>query len=854
MKRTFAFSVGLVSLILLAPSAHAWDGFADQSQLLNTASFSFTGSNPDAGTSNENYYDADMADFDGDGLPDRIAGSRYGFLFNTGSGLMVPARKYNGYLLMGDPGAAGWGEDAMQSADMDGDGDLDALAGGNGEPFTLQWNRAGRFTTGFVITSGNHSALNIVNTDLERDGDVDLVVAHAFCSDSPCGGPVDFALFLNDGMGNVTEVSAARGLGFGATAHITGVVSGDVDGDGDFDLVIAHGGGNNTIIALNNGAGSFTQDPQPIAPPGSGFGQGMNLGDIDGDGDLDLVVGRGGPPFVGGHPTVANVIAINDGAGNFADESTSRWDDAGTVADFGAENGKLVDIDYDGDLDFVGFAKDNQAATTHLMVFLNDGTGLFQYDAPHSTAGSGPNSGLGSDVDLADLDGDGALDVWVGVSGADVRILRNTYVDPTGERADAPRDVSVISETAAGVTLEWDPPPFAANARAYRVLRSTARGMDDRDKRVIKTVGFSRFQDEGFAAPILPQTTTAELNDPSVTLTNGTVRFTDTTALAGVTYYYAIAHVGTENWVGRATDEVSASVPAAGGSDTLAPTLDIIGPTTEEWSRLPRIVANFGDGGSGIDPSSLHVSFDQPLGGGAIAANTNLIDQAYRADGDALVLPLLPPSTLPLGTLATLTIRVSDMDGNEAVATRQLFPSVDSPVAPTAMMAALTPPMNPLGFSADGSADADGRVMRWEWYFGDGTTGIGRNVTKRYATAGTYDVRVLVRDDHGGAATATQSITVDGPPPGGGGAGGDGGSGGGGGEGGEGGNGNGGTSGGGANGSGASGADGDQGSSEGCDCATFNGARTTPMWAGVMLAMMLARRTRRPLRAELASR
>ncbi len=844
MKRSCALLVGLVSLVALAPSARAWDGFVDQSQVLNTASFSFTGSNPNAGTSNENYYDADMADFDGDGLADRIAGSRYGFLFNTGGGLMVPARQYTGYLLRGDPGASGWGEDAMQSADMDGDGDLDALAGGNGEPLTLQWNRAGRFSTGFVITSGNHSALNIVNTDLERDGDVDLVVAHAFCSDSPCGGPVDFALFQNDGAGNVTEVSVARGLDFGGTAYITGVVSGDVDGDGDFDLVIAHGGGSDTIVARNNGAGSFTQDPQPIQPPGSGFGQGMNLGDVDGDGDLDLVVGRGGMPYAGGHPTVANVIAINDGAGNFTDESSARWDDGGTMADFGAENGKLADIDYDGDLDFIGFSKDNQAATTHLMVFLNDGTGLFEYDAPHSSAGPGPNSGLGSDVDLADLDGDGVLDVWVGMSGGDVRILHNSYVDPAGERADAPRNLSVISANSGGVTLEWDPPPFAANARSYRVLRSTAAGMDDRDKRVIKTVGFSRFQDEGFAAPILPQTTTQDLNDPSVTLTNGTVRFTDTSALPGITYHYAIAHVGTENSVGRATDDVTATIPAAGGSDVLAPSLDIIGPTSEEWSRLPRIVATFGDGGSGVDASSLHVSFDQPLGGGAIAAGTNLVDQAYRADSGALVLPLLPPNTLPLGALATLTVRVSDLDGNEATATRQIFPSLDSPIAPTASMAAITPPMNPLSFSADGSTDADGRVMRWEWYFGDGTTGIGRNVSKRFATAGSYDVMVLVRDDQGGIGTATQSITVDGPPPeeGGGGAGG-------GGPGGAGPGGAGGASDGGANGSGAAGVGGEQpfdedSDSGGCDCTTGSTSRGAGSWAvlGLGLALMLRRR------------
>jgi MYXO-CTERM domain-containing protein len=206
-------------------------------------------------------------------------------------------------------------------------------------------------------------------------------------------------------------------------------------------------------------------------------------------------------------------------------------------------------------------------------------------------------------------------------------------------------------------------------------------------------------------------------------------------------------------------------VPPAGGADTTPPVLEIIGPSSDEWSRFPRVVVTYGDGGSGVDPASIQVTLDQPLGDGSHPAGTHIGDLAYRSDATAFVAPLAPPSSVPLGSLVTITARVRDVAGNESVATRSFFTSIDSAMLPTAAFAANTPPMNPLDFSADASTDQDGRIMRWEWYFGDGTTGVGRNVTKRFDAAGTYDVMLLVRDDQGGVATASESVTVDGPPP-----------------------------------------------------------------------------------------
>src|SRR5688572_31817590 len=132
----------LFSIQSLQINAAPWAGFVDKAVEFRTDSFTFGPANPEAFDSNENYYDGDFADFDGDGLMDRGLGSRYGLLKNMGAGFMTPfaGPKYVNYLFRGFQ--PGWGEDAFQWADVDGDGDLDIIQGGNGEPFTLQINQA----------------------------------------------------------------------------------------------------------------------------------------------------------------------------------------------------------------------------------------------------------------------------------------------------------------------------------------------------------------------------------------------------------------------------------------------------------------------------------------------------------------------------------------------------------------------------------------------------------------------------------------------------------------------------------------------------------------------------------------
>jgi len=787
LRKSTLHSIALVVLttILFGSSAYAavWGGFLDRSTNLLTFTFSFTGTtNPAAGDSNENYYDGDMGDFDGDGWMDRALISRYGLLLNTGGGFMTPAANtiVGGTYRFGDKD--GVGNDAAQWADVDNDGDLDILQGGNGETLTLQINAGGgRFTTKPIPSV---SALNIVNIDIDRDGDVDLAIAHSFCSDVACGHgcaetncagswPKQFNLFLNDGNGNFSNVTGARGFpnNFG-TNLIVGLVAGDVDNDGDFDLLMINGIQRGITLARNNGSGFFTTNRipfalalAPIRPISGGFSQGMNLGDIDGDGDLDLVCALDRDTAGSPHPRVAHAVFINDGAGNFVEETATRFTVAGTSF-YSGGNGKLLDVDYDGDLDFFAF----NGTTKHFQLYLNDGAGRFIYSATDSRifTGGSSGSGTGADADVTDLNRDGSYDVWVGAAGQDPRTLINTYQAPDGLPANLPRDFAVLANGSNGVTLSWQHPPYADVARWYKVYRSAAPRLAPTDRRVLKRVANSRHQDEGFAAPITRFTTTAYLNDPDLILvgTNNEVQFTDRTALPGVTYYYSVAHMGTENIESVPTAELSASVPAVGGPDATPPTLEIVSPTMQDWSAHPRIVLNFADGGSGINPASLRVSFNRALGNpasGGRAIGADLTDLFFRKDDRAYIAALTPPLSLANNILVTLTASIADNAGNSRTQQVQFFVTTLSPQPPLASLtASATNGLAPLtvDFNGSGSTNSDGKVVRWEWYFGDGGTALGRTATKTFAAGGNYLVTLLVRDTHGGVGTATRTINV----------------------------------------------------------------------------------------------
>lgn len=68
------------------------------------------------------------------------------------------------------------------------------------------------------------------------------------------------------------------------------------------------------------------------------------------------------------------------------------------------------------------------------------------------------------------------------------------------------------------------------------------------------------------------------------------VQLIDRSAQPGMTYFYSVAHVGTENIESAPTAEFAASVPAIAGADTTQPELEILSPMMQDQTPYARIV------------------------------------------------------------------------------------------------------------------------------------------------------------------------------------------------------------------------------------------------------------------------
>ncbi|MEM9773722.1 MAG: FG-GAP-like repeat-containing protein, partial [Chloroflexota bacterium] len=163
---------------------------------------------------------------------------------------------------------------------------------------------------------------------------------------------------------------------------------GDLDGDNDFDFVVTNGPGGYTKVFLNNGSASFTQvQSWPQA------GKGVEFGDLNGDGYLDIFLAVDGAI----NEVSPNRVYFNNGNGQFTDSGQA-------IGGNGSIGVKLGDLDGDGDLDaFVANNRIGAEISEPNQIWLNNGSGIF-------SEGVSLGNGLSLDVALGDLDNDGDLD------------------------------------------------------------------------------------------------------------------------------------------------------------------------------------------------------------------------------------------------------------------------------------------------------------------------------------------------------------------------------------------------------------------------------------------------------------
>jgi FG-GAP-like repeat/Bacterial Ig-like domain len=236
----------------------------------------------------------------------------------------------------------------------------------------------GGFAGGSAITLGFFAPYIFTVGDADNDGDLDLF----YFADSYGSGAASIQLRRNDGTGTFGAATSIPTVG-----DPSGLTLADVDADGDLDLLVSGGAYGYTNapgsvrVHLNNGAGTFTTS-QTITFGTYATTQALTTGDIDGDGDLDLVT-------VGGTTSVH--VTPNLGNGTFGATTTIG------VSSIITKAVHLLDIDGDDDLDILT----SHSSTVRLS--LNDGQGSFGFFNPLTTAGSANT--------LADVDADGDLDM-----------------------------------------------------------------------------------------------------------------------------------------------------------------------------------------------------------------------------------------------------------------------------------------------------------------------------------------------------------------------------------------------------------------------------------------------------------
>jgi hypothetical protein len=258
----------------------------------------------------------------------------------------------------------------------------------------------------------------VTTSDVDGDGDEDLLFANGSAyGGTGAAGSQPQHLFLNDGLG---VFSAAHAQLNTSPFNAQLVIAEDVDDDGDEDLLYASGStGSRPRLLINQGGlqgglpGSFLDESVTRIPALALRSFGICGGDVDGDGDVDVVVTDGGT--FGGFASQARLLE-NNGSGFFSDATAARM----PVDLYNAQDVTLVD--YDGDFDEDILLSGKGGAGKRSRLYLNDGSGLFSV----SSVLDGLGTGNTYEIDWADLDGDGDYDGAVqSISGINEGWSRN---------------------------------------------------------------------------------------------------------------------------------------------------------------------------------------------------------------------------------------------------------------------------------------------------------------------------------------------------------------------------------------------------------------------------------------------
>jgi len=332
-------------------------------------------------------------------------------------------------------GLGGSGPNDIATGDLNGDGRTDLVtANGSGNNLTVfSQLLAGLYLPLPSLTLGNSGTTNapsgVAVGDLDGDGDLDIACSNA--------GANTVSIFLQSTPGVFPLTPSATLGGAGTTPAPSSIALGDVDGDGRLDIAVSNRTANSVAIFRQSSTGTFTSTPStvlasfhgPIGPLQ------VKLADLNGDGALDVLT-------VDTDDGLS--LFLHDGATNaFASEAISI-DGNGLLS--GPKQVATGDFDGDGTVDIAV----TNSTSGNVALFLQRGGGVFSTSSPDVARGNVLDTPGASGVAIADLDGDGDLDVAV-ASPTSSRIVTYQQYSPS-ILASQPLQTLGSSVATAGVS------------------------------------------------------------------------------------------------------------------------------------------------------------------------------------------------------------------------------------------------------------------------------------------------------------------------------------------------------------------------------------------------------------------
>ena len=437
----YASSIAMAALMMAAPLVplRAQNPAALPSKLWVDATAQLLGDT--SGWTNK----VEIADLDGDG--------RLDLLFANGGDYSTPGKpELNGAFL--NRGAGRKFEDRSQAIfgtpditrvikvrDLNNDGLADIIVGTTYQRQSrLYFGTGGGAFREVTATNLPQTPLSVGDLeigDVDSDGDLDIVLADWGAGNNMSNEGGRTRLWLNDGTGKFTDATAAQ-MPAVLVRFSWDLEFIDADNDYDLDVVISCKRCAGGFLFRNDGAGKFTDDPRGVPQYTNNYE--YEPMDLDGDGLLDLVTMNDGE-IVKEQSSNRREHVLHNVKGFFRDATAQWWP---ADQNIGEDDNMVAFLDYDNDGD-ADFVIGSLSGPDRLLI--NDGKG-------HLTVATdvfvGPDTPGTLGIALGDLDGDGRVDV-VQAQGEHPTANQEKIFLGTGLKPDtAAPSISLLSAATVG--------------------------------------------------------------------------------------------------------------------------------------------------------------------------------------------------------------------------------------------------------------------------------------------------------------------------------------------------------------------------------------------------------------------